>query len=92
MAMKYIATCLMLAGLFGAVGCTPVEKVPEQSQAKRVNHTKPVEEDDFPATVSKLLPADQLDARNAKAQSKLLNDQIEREKSQLNKTETAQRD
>jgi hypothetical protein len=82
----------MLAGLFGAVGCTPVEKVPEQTQAKRVNNTRPVEEDDFPAAVSKLLPADQLDARNARAQSKLLHEQLEREAGQFNKTETAQRD
>jgi hypothetical protein len=93
MAMKFIATLIMLAGLFGTVGCKTTDNFTDDMQVKRTNSAKPVEEEEnFPAAVSKLLPADQLDARNAHAQSKLLNEHLEREKSQLGKTATAQRD
>lgn len=92
--MKFIATLIMLLGLFTAVGCkTTPDTFTDDMQAKGTNSAKPVEEEEnFPAAVSKLLPADQLDARNAHAQSKLLNEHLEREKSQLGRTATAQRD
>jgi hypothetical protein len=92
MDMKFIAACLMLGGLFGSIGCTGVDKVQEPTQAKRVNTSKSAQEDDVPAAVSKLLPSEQLDARNAHAQSKLLNEKMQSEMSQLERSATAQRD
>lgn len=90
--MKFIATCFLLAGLFGGVGCNNMEKVPEQTQAKRTKTSKPLEEENVPAAVSKLLPAEQLDAANAQAQIKAFEQQLAREKGQLERTESANRD
>lgn len=90
--MKRIAVGLLFLGFAGVIGCTGVDKVPEGTQAKRVDTRKAAETADFPAAVSKLLPPDQLDARNAHAQAKLLNQQLEREKEQFGRTATAQRE
>ena len=90
--MKFIATCVMLAGLLGAVGCTNTEKVPDQTQAKRLKNAQFAEEDNVPAAVAKLLPPDQIHAGNARPQAKVLAEQLEREKGQLERTESAMRD
>ena len=91
--MKFFAKCVMFAGLLGSVGCTGVDKAPERTQAKRIKSPKPqVQEENIPAAVSKLLPPEQVDARNARAQARVFEEQLSREKSQLERTETAQRD
>lgn len=90
--MKTLATWVLLSGLMGSVGCTMFEKQPDGTQAMRTKRNKPVDDAEIPDAVTKLLPADQVDARNAHAQSKLLRDQIDREMSQVNRSATAQRD
>lgn len=91
--MKFIATCVMLAGLLGSVGCTTTdqEKAPSRRGMMQSKSAKPVEEGSVPAAVSKLLPAENIDQSNYQAQMKILADQLDREKGQFDKTESARR-
>jgi len=92
--MQFIAKLVVLAGLFATIGCTNTqgEIRPDQTQAKRLKNAKPLEDDSVPESVAKLLPKEQVDARNSHAQAQAMLDQLEREKSQLERTESAKRD
>lgn len=90
--MKFFTTFAMFAALFTAVGCTPIEKQPDSPKPKRVKTEKPTEEENVPASVSKLLPPEQLNADNAHAQTKAMFDQLDREKNQMEKTASAKRE
>ena len=90
--MKLIAKYVVLAGLLGSVGCTGIEKAPESPQVKSTKSAKPIEEENVPEAVSKLLPPEQIDERNANAQARAMFDQLQREKGQLERTESAKRE
>ena len=74
------------------IRCTGPEKLPDQTQAQRTRSNRVIEEDNVPPAVSKLLPPDQVDEKNARAQAKLFADELSREKGQLDKTESASRE
>jgi hypothetical protein len=81
---------LLLAGLLTCVGCMSDkhEKLPTAPTGNKTVSTKPAD-DSVPSAVSKLLPPEQLTDRNAKAQSKVLEETLRRERQQLDKTESA---
>jgi hypothetical protein len=83
---------LLLAGLLGCLGCTSdsQEKLRDGSAPKRTA-SKPAS-DGVPASVSKLLPPDQVNANNASAQAQLLSEDLRREKNQLDKSASAKAD
>ncbi len=83
----------MLAALLGSVGCTTTdqEKLPANPGMMQSKSGKPVDENNVPAAVSKLLPAERIDQSNYQAQMRILADQLDREKSQFEKTESARR-
>ncbi|MCE9531254.1 MAG: hypothetical protein K8T89_09055 [Planctomycetes bacterium] len=86
--MKRIYHCLLLAGLL-SVGCTSLKNEQSPDSAKKSTSAKP---NDVPVAVMKLLPKEELNARNAHAQSQLLNDVLSKEMTRAEKTESAKRD
>jgi hypothetical protein len=83
---------LLLAGLLACLGCTSdsQEKLRDSSVPKRTA-SKPAN-DSVPASVSKLLPPEQVNANNATAQAQLLGEDLRREKAQLDKSASAKAD
>jgi len=74
--LSLLAVCLL------AVGCTPMIKRPEPD---RSTTTSAKLEDDAPVT-PKLLPADQLNDKNARAQAQILGQTLKKENGQTEST------
>ena len=89
--MKRIATSLLLACLL-AVGCTSTKHVAAPEQPKKSASAKPSTKDEVPVAVQKLLPPDQLNEKNAIASAQQAYDILQKEKNQLEKSESARRE
>jgi hypothetical protein len=87
--MKLIGKYLLLAGLLAGAGCTRDEIRPDS--VKKTSTLKTAD-DDVPTPVSKLLPADQLNDKNANAQAQAMYDALKKEKNQIERTESAKND
>jgi hypothetical protein len=76
--MKCICLSLSLAGLI-ATGCMQTSKRPAPPQTQTTSAAKPEVVDAAAAPVSKLLPADELNAGNAKTQAQILDETLKKE-------------
>lgn len=86
--MNRVCCSLLAASLF-AVGCTSTDKRPTDSLKQTVS-AKPSSE--VPAELQRLLPKEQLNEKNARAQAKLLENTLRREGGPLERTESARND
>ena len=89
--MLRIGKCLVLASLFIGTGCTDTEKRPEPPKKSVSSKVKPADVD-VPVAVSKLLPTEQVNEKNAHAQAQIMFNDLSKEKGNLERTESAKRE
>jgi len=75
--MKRICLFLLLAGLT-ATGCMQTTKRPDPPPTQ-TTAARPAVADDAATTAPKLLPADELNSGNAKAQAQVLDEMLKKE-------------
>ena len=88
--MKRTYLSLLLIGLF-SIGCTSMKKETQADQSKKTVAAKPANEPE-PAPLARLLPAEQLDAGNARAQAQLLEETLKKENGSTEQTQAAARE